>query len=71
MAGLHKFPPPDLWENQENIFRYQTGGYHPNRLGDTYKAGRYRTVHKLGWGGFSVVWLARDLRLVEAKESPI
>jgi serine/threonine protein kinase len=29
------------------------------RLGD-FLDGRYRIVYKLGWGGFSTVWMARD-----------
>jgi len=47
----------------ESLHRYQKGGYHPVTLGDTLKAGRYKVVHKLGWGGYSTVWAARDQRL--------
>lgn len=43
--------------------RYKEGGYHPVHLGDELKHGRYRVLHKLGWGGYSTVWLARDKEL--------
>lgn len=46
----------------EPLHRYGTGGYHPVRLGDLLKDGRYRIMHKLGWGGYSTVWAARDQR---------
>ena len=36
------------------------GGYHPVRLGERYKDGRYVVLRKLGWGHFSTVWLVRD-----------
>lgn len=39
---------------------YCEGGYHPTRLGDEFSCGRYRVVHKLGYGSFSTVWMARD-----------
>ena len=29
-------------------------------LNETYAAGRYRVVFKLGWGQFSTVWLCMD-----------
>ena len=29
-------------------------------VGDTFKDGRYRVIHKLGYGSYSMVWLARD-----------
>ncbi|KAH8429360.1 uncharacterized protein LDX57_007024 [Aspergillus melleus] len=45
---------------QEELSRYRPGGYHPVKLGDTFQNGRYEIRHKLGWGGFSTVWLARD-----------
>ena len=45
----------------EDAEDYKIGGLHPVQLGDTYKDGRYRIVHKLGFGSFSAVWLARDL----------
>ena len=44
----------------EPPFRYRPGGFHPVHLGDTFKEGRYRVIHKLGHGGFSTIWLARD-----------
>ncbi|MCJ1263439.1 hypothetical protein MMC22_003309 [Lobaria immixta] len=45
---------------EENVLRYRPGGYHPVAIGDTLKAGRYKIYHKLGCGGFSTVWVARD-----------
>jgi len=45
----------------EPLARYRKGGYHPTHLGDTFKEGRYKIMHKLGWGGYATVWLARDL----------
>jgi serine/threonine-protein kinase SRPK3 len=51
------FAGPDL----EGPDRYQPGGYHPIYLGDVY-CQRYRVIHKLGFGTYSTVWLARDLK---------
>jgi serine/threonine protein kinase len=45
----------------EDLWRYEPGGYHPVYLGDVYNE-RYQVVHKLGHGGFSTVWLAKDQR---------
>ncbi|OJD18373.1 CMGC/SRPK protein kinase [Emergomyces pasteurianus Ep9510] len=39
---------------------YHTGRYFPVTLGNEFRGGRYRVLHKLGWGGFATVWLARD-----------
>ena len=47
-------------EDVENLERYSSGGYHPVHLGDTFANGRYKVVHKLGFGSYSTVWLARD-----------
>ncbi|KAK4129914.1 kinase-like protein [Trichocladium antarcticum] len=44
----------------EPLHRYQPGGYHPLGLGDFLKAGRYQVLHKLGWGGYSTTWAAKD-----------
>lgn len=68
---------PSLLYSVEDIEDYVKGGFHPVHLGDTLFDGRYRIVHKLGAGGFSTVWLARDeikktyvsLKILQAKAS--
>ena len=47
--------------SEEDLDRYRPGGYHPVHLGDVFND-RYTVVHKLGYGQYSTVWLARDLR---------
>ena len=46
----------------EDLGNYCPGGYHPILLNDKLHDGRYEIVHKLGFGSFSTVWLARDHR---------
>lgn len=44
-------------DEEEKLSDYETGGYHPVRIGDVYgPKGRYVIVRKLGWGHFSTVW---------------
>lgn len=71
-----KFNPSGI-KDCEDIEYYEPGGYHPVLLGDVYDDNSYKISHKLGSGGFSTVWLARDfqrdawvaLKCVKAKES--
>ncbi|KJX98771.1 protein kinase [Zymoseptoria brevis] len=49
----------------EPLHRYRAGGYHPVQLGDILHHGRYKILHKLGWGSYSTVWAARDSRHAE------
>lgn len=51
-----------LIEDVERLERYRPGGFHPIYIGDRLHE-RYRVVHKLGYGAFSTIWLARDERL--------
>ncbi|KAJ6184731.1 kinase domain-containing protein [Penicillium mononematosum] len=68
-------PEPDV----EYLEDYVPGGYHPTLIGDTFCSGRYTVVHKLGFGGYSTIWLARDqqhqryvsLKILTARESPV
>ncbi|KAL2755731.1 hypothetical protein ACRALDRAFT_2082880, partial [Sodiomyces alcalophilus JCM 7366] len=46
----------------EYVDRYCPGGYHPIEVGDKLQK-RYSIVDKLGHGGYSTIWLARDEKL--------
>ncbi|KAG6008644.1 hypothetical protein E4U43_000115 [Claviceps pusilla] len=43
----------------EELEEYQPGGYHPIIIGDLLHD-RYQIVSKLGYGGYSTIWLAHD-----------
>lgn len=49
-------------EGTEKLEKYEPGGYHPIMIGDILHE-RYAIVDKLGFGGYSTVWLAQDTRL--------
>ncbi|QKX54862.1 uncharacterized protein TRUGW13939_01952 [Talaromyces rugulosus] len=62
MASSDDFNTRLLYEPLEGVERlenYRQGGYHPVQIGDQFH-GRYRVVHKLGYGSYSTTWLARD-----------
>lgn len=40
-------------DDVENLDNYIAGGYHPTHIGDEFLQGRYRVIHKLGFGGYS------------------
>lgn len=40
---------------------YKVGGYHPVHVGEIF-LNRYMVIQKLGWGHFSTVWLAKDIK---------
>lgn len=46
----------------ETLEEYRPGGYHPVIIGDMLH-GRYHIADKLGCGGYSTVWLARDTQM--------
>ena len=48
-------------EEAEPLEGYGPGGYYPVDMGELYN-NRYRIVYKLGFGGSSTVWLAKDER---------
>lgn len=45
----------------EPMFDYRPGGFHPVAIGDKLH-NRYQIVDKLGYGGYSTIWLARDMQ---------
>ncbi len=48
--------------SEEDFYRYCPGGYHPVRIGDVFNNAKYKVLRKLGYGVYSTVWLARDVR---------
>lgn len=69
-AGGESSEPADAQENLafkyfpiddvERLEKYRIGGYHPIAIGNTLKDGRYEIVNKLGYGGYSTIWIAQD-----------
>ncbi|KAF1954237.1 kinase-like protein [Byssothecium circinans] len=70
---MHPPPPPPpppgarrvvfqmpVFNNVEDVNMYRPGGHHPVNLGDVI-GHKFKIIHKLGNGGFALVWLARDL----------
>ena len=51
---------PEPESEDEGADGYKRGGYHPVRVGEAYKDGRYVVRSKLGWGHFSTCWLCDD-----------
>jgi hypothetical protein len=60
-----KLPTTSIRVNSSNVqtpaHRYVLGGYHPVRLGDKFED-RYVVLRKVGFGRYSTVWLAKDMR---------
>ncbi|KAG8417511.1 hypothetical protein J3458_005010 [Metarhizium acridum] len=52
----------DWIDGVERLEMYEPGGYHPVVIGDVLHD-RYQIVDKLGFGGYSTIWLAQDRRL--------
>ncbi|KAG9253677.1 kinase-like domain-containing protein [Emericellopsis atlantica] len=46
-------------EGIEDLEEYCPGGYHPVSIGNVLH-NRYEIIDKLGYGGYSTTWLARD-----------
>ena len=46
----------------EDVEEYKPGGFHPLLLGARLENDRYEILHKLGFGAFGTVWLAKDMR---------
>ncbi|KAK2591041.1 hypothetical protein QQS21_011273 [Conoideocrella luteorostrata] len=71
--GYHYTLASNLSERYETVYvpevdledfeKYTIGGYHPIVIGDSFQNGRYKIVHKLGFGGYSTIWLTRDHKL--------
>jgi hypothetical protein len=57
----------------EDFEEYSLGGYHTTVIADLFRDGRYEVIHKLGFGGYSTTWLARDkhLRRYVAPKIPV
>ncbi|GKT59583.1 protein kinase domain-containing protein [Colletotrichum tofieldiae] len=59
--------PTSPYEHIDDVERldfYRPGGYHPIEIGERLRD-RYIVVHKLGFGRYSTLWLARDEQLAK------
>ncbi|KAJ6288829.1 hypothetical protein OIU76_024751 [Salix suchowensis] len=55
--------PSGSEDDDEGIDSYRKGGYHAVRVGNQFSGGRFVLAQrKIGWGQFSIVWLAYDTR---------
>ena len=54
-----EMPLPSI-DRVKDLENYRPGGFHPLSIGDSFCGGRYKVLHKLGYGSTSTVWLARD-----------
>ncbi|OCH94721.1 kinase-like protein [Obba rivulosa] len=73
--STHESAPNIFWPSNYNLKTFEwpeenlgitiaeRGGFYPARLGETFEQGRFVITRKLGWGGFSSVWLAKDQKL--------
>ena len=48
---------------EETLPWYSPEKFYPVKLGEIFQS-RYQVIGKLGYGGYSTVWLCRDLQLV-------
>lgn len=76
MSSRPPTPPSKApWEDEDFRFTrngtacewgeaYHPGGYHPVYLGDVIQE-RYHVMRKVGWGQYSTVWLAVDMKYVD------
>jgi hypothetical protein len=55
----YTFVPTDIW-GVEDAEYYRPGEFLPISIGDIFAQGRYKILHKLGQGGSSTIWLARE-----------
>ncbi|KAJ2996251.1 hypothetical protein NUW58_g1034 [Xylaria curta] len=59
--GLYRYADmPYYLDDIEDVQLYRKGGHHPTHLGDMLND-RFEVVHKLGSGGFGLVWLCYDM----------
>ncbi|KAK4151578.1 kinase-like domain-containing protein [Chaetomidium leptoderma] len=65
-VALYREPALMMDEHIESPEHYRPGGYHPVDIGDIITNAAsddtYTVIHKLGYGGFSTVWLANRQR---------
>ncbi|RYP69905.1 hypothetical protein DL771_005848 [Monosporascus sp. 5C6A] len=53
------YEPPLEFGEIEDFRYYNRGGFHPVDIGDILN-NRFEVIHKLGCGGFGIVWLCHD-----------
>lgn len=66
-SPVRQFSQPALFLNpddkleEEKLPWYSEDHLYPVKIGDVFRS-RYQVIGKLGYGGYSTVWLGRDLQ---------
>ena len=48
------------FDDVEDAGKYHLGGFYPATIGEILDNGKYKILHKLGFGGSSTTWLAQS-----------
>jgi hypothetical protein len=59
-SNIHVLDASDKLE-EETLPWYTQDGFYPVKIGEVFQS-RYQVIGKLGFGGYSTVWLCRDLK---------
>ncbi|KAI0016326.1 protein kinase-like domain-containing protein [Xylariomycetidae sp. FL0641] len=64
LDALQEYEWDSYWEilDFEPLAKYNKGGFHPVELEEVLDE-RFEVIHKLGHGGYGIIWLCRDRRL--------
>jgi hypothetical protein len=58
--NMHTSDYCHIESDEERVDRYGPDGLYPIQLYEMFQDGRYQVLNKIGFGGFSTIWVAQD-----------